>query len=87
MSTENAQRLNDNHSTGSAKLPVICRCDSCGKSGDEQAIVEHGEENWCLDCMRLAGHCITCNADIRLLVDDYFTYDDDQCPQCVSNGI
>lgn len=55
-------------------------CDNC--RGDDQATVNHGSESWCLDCMRLAGHCISCDADIRELVDDYFMYEDDRCPNC-----
>ena len=58
-------------------------CDNCNKPESDQALVDHGNEQWCLDCMRLAGHCISCDCDIRLMVEDYFMYDHDQCPDCL----
>lgn len=62
-------------------------CEECGKPETDQALVEsHAgvNEYWCLDCMRLAGRCLSCGKDIRLLVEDYFTYDDDICPDCIT---
>ena len=58
-------------------------CDNCGISEKYQALVEHGDQSWCLDCMRLVGHCIYCDTDIRLQVEDYFNYEHDECPVCL----
>lgn len=61
-------------------------CENCGKSEKDQALCNspHGiNEFLCLDCMRLQGLCISCGKDIRLLVDDYFNYDNDECPECL----
>lgn len=55
-------------------------CDECGE--DEQAIVSHGNENWCLDCMRQAGYCIVCDDYLPDKVDDYYNYENDCCPNC-----
>lgn len=60
------------------------KCDNCGKPESDQCIVKNGKEKWCLDCMRLAGLCVSCACDIRLKVDDYFHYDDDECPECTT---
>lgn len=71
-------------------LPLIDipkKCSNCDKSETDQMLVKHDNYLWCLDCMRLAGHCISCDADIRLLVEDYFMYDDDECPNCNSKSV
>lgn len=73
----------DNVGARAEELERITLCDNCQKPETDQAVVKHGEENWCLDCMRLAGHCIECDVDIRQVVEDYFMYDDDRCPDCV----
>lgn len=66
---------------------VICCCDNCGLPETEQTIVEHYDENWCLDCMRQAGYCITCDTYIPDVVADYFNYEDDDCPACVGEQL
>lgn len=60
-------------------------CDNCGQPYEKQATVQHGKEWWCLDCMRLAGHCLSCDAYIPAIVEDYYNYEDDRCPNCVKN--
>jgi hypothetical protein len=65
------------------------KCDNCGKNERDQAIVENAisNEKWCLDCMRLAGLCISCSTDIIEQVEDYFMYDKDECPTCNTSSI
>lgn len=61
-------------------------CENCGKPESDQALVDAPtgiNDQWCLDCMRSSGLCISCGKDIRLSVEDYFNYDDDRCPICV----
>lgn len=60
------------------------KCDNCNRPEADQALVKNGQENWCLDCMRINGLCISCACDIRPKVEDYFNYDDDECPECTS---
>jgi hypothetical protein len=81
MSTENS---NTKHP---CTIDSICCCDNCGLPETEQAIVKHYDENWCLDCMRHAGHCISCDAYIPDLVEDYFNYENDDCPACVASNL
>jgi hypothetical protein len=64
-------------------------CDHCGKSEINQALIDSpfGENEFlCLDCARLNGICIGCGCDIREKVDDYFMYDDDECPECAKKA-
>ena len=61
-------------------------CEECGKPETDQYLVpSHGGVNelWCLDCMRLAGRCISCSKDIRLIVENYSEYEHDECPECM----
>jgi hypothetical protein len=60
------------------------KCDNCNKA--DQATADHLGEQWCLDCMRLAGHCISCDANIHDMVEDYFNYEDDRCPNCITHS-
>ena len=61
------------------------KCDNCGET--EQATVDNGAaQQWCFDCMRLAGLCIGCQIPIRDVVDDYYNYEDDECPKCSGLG-
>ena len=62
------------------------KCDNC--RGIDQTTVDNGDEQWCLDCMRLAGLCIGCQIPIREVVDCYYDYEEDECPKCATeNGI
>jgi hypothetical protein len=65
---------------------VTGSCDNCDTPETDQAIVKHDCENWCLDCMRQAGHCISCDAYIPDLVEDYFNYEEDDCPACLASN-
>lgn len=65
-------------------IPKVCS--NCGKSETDQCLIEHNDnEIWCLDCMRMAGYCTSCDSNIHDLVDDYYNYEDDRCPSCVRN--
>lgn len=60
-------------------------CEDCGKSEKSQGLIDSPNEvneHLCYDCARLQGICLSCGKDIRLLVYDYFNYDDDVCPEC-----
>lgn len=61
-------------------------CDNCDRKESDQALVDHAGSQWCLDCMRMAGRCISCDADIRQLVDDFYEYDEDMCPKCLTRN-
>lgn len=80
------EKLNKKETANSDLDAVRCCCDNCGLPETEQAIVKHYDENWCLDCMRLAGHCISCDAYIPDLVKDYFNSEEDECPACVASN-
>lgn len=58
------------------------KCDNCQKPEGDQALVEHDEDKWCLDCMRISGYCVSCDCKIKEKVEDYFDYDSDLCPDC-----
>lgn len=60
------------------------KCDNCGTDEEDQAIVSHDKEHWCLDCMREANHCISCDVYLPNVVVDLFNYEDDECPSCVN---
>lgn len=67
-------------------MSLLQVCSNCGKSEDDQFLVNHNEdEMWCLDCMRRIGYCVSCDSYIPNLVDDYYEYEDDMCPSCVRN--
>jgi len=59
-------------------------CDNCG--GTNQATTDNGSSQWCLDCMRLAGLCISCAKPIKDVVEDYYNYESDECPACDSEN-
>ena len=58
------------------------KCDNCG--GRDQTTVDNDNQQWCLDCMRIAGLCISCAKPI--VVEDYYNYKSDECPSCDSEN-
>ena len=78
---KDSQKSTKDATAADVEAIVMRRCDECGENN--QAIVEHFDEHWCLDCMRQAGYCISCDAYLPAKVDDYWNYKFDQCPDCV----
>lgn len=81
---EENKNLSDSGNCQTERL-VIQQCCECGTKDEEQAVLEYNGELYCLDCLRLMGICLSCKGDMNELVDDYWNYEDDICPECLKN--
>ena len=63
----------------------MIKCEECGN--EEEELFEHDSGmdiiiNICSDCMRRIHHCLVCDKYIPDMVDNYFEYESDLCPEC-----